>query len=216
MECVLFDMDGVIVDSEDYWVEREHEELLPAVVEEDVPVSEITGMNYEEIYEYLSSNYTALVEHEEFVSRFEEIAHEIYTEHAALMPGFRNLLGALDERGVRTAIVSSSPPDWISLVTKRFELEGFDKIVSADHIDGPGKPEPAIYEHAASQLGVSPEDCVVVEDSAHGVESAAAAGAYTIAYETPTNGSHDHSAADKSVSSPEELCERLLALHDAN
>lgn len=216
MECVLFDMDGVIVDSEDYWVEREREELLPAVVAEDVPVHEITGMNYEEIYVFLDTNYTTLVEHPEFVARFEEIAREIYTEHAALMPGFRDLLTDVDERGVRTAIVSSSPPDWIALVTERFALEDFDEIVSADHIDGPGKPEPAIYEHAATEMGVAPAECVVIEDSAHGVESAAAAGAYTIAYETPTNAEHDHSAADESVSSSEELRKRLLALHNAN
>ena len=216
MDCVLFDMDGVIVDSEDYWVEHEREELLPAVVEEDVPVSEVTGMNYEEIYTYLDSNYTTLVERPEFIARFEEIAEGIYTEYAELMPGFRDLLADLDERGVRTAIVSSSPPDWISLVTERFALEDFDAIVSADHIDGPGKPEPAIYEHAANQLGVAPTECVVIEDSAHGVESAAAAGTYTIAYETPTNAEHDHSAADEKVSSSEELRERLLSLHDAN
>lgn len=216
MDCVLFDMDGVIVDSENYWVEREREELLPAVVEEDVPVSEITGMNYKEIYEYLDSNYTTLVDRPEYIDRFEEIANEIYTEHAELMPGFRELLDALHDDGVRTAIVSSSPPDWIETVTERFDLEGFDEIVSAEHIDGPGKPEPAIYEHAAREMGVEPADCIVVEDSEHGVESAAAAGAYTIAYETPTNDDHDHSAADESVSGPEELRERLLALCDAD
>ncbi|KYH27140.1 putative HAD-hydrolase [Halalkalicoccus paucihalophilus] len=216
MDCVLFDMDGVIVDSEDYWVEHEREELLPAVVEEDVPVSEITGMNYKEIYEYLDSNYTTLVERSEFIERFETIASEIYTEHAELMAGFRDLLAALHVRGVRTAIVSSSPPDWISLVTERFELDGFDGIISAEDIDGPGKPEPTIYEHAAAELGVSSEECIVVEDSEHGVEAAAAAGAYTIAYETPTNAEHDHSAADEVVSGPEKLRERLLALSDAD
>ncbi|ADJ13413.1 HAD family hydrolase [Halalkalicoccus jeotgali] len=212
MDVVLFDMDGVIVDSEDYWVEREREELLPAVVEEDVPVSEITGMNYKEIYEYLDSNYTTLVERSEYIDRFEALAEEIYTEHAELMPGFRDLLEALHERGVRTAIVSSSPPDWIGTVTDRFDLAGFDEIVSAEHIDGPGKPEPAIYEHAAGEMDVSPAECVVVEDSEHGVEAAAAAGAYTIAYGTATNDEHDHSAADEHVSGPEELRERLLAL----
>ncbi len=216
MDCVLFDMDGVIVDSEDYWVEREREELLPAVVEEDVPVSEITGMNYEEIYEYLDENYTTQVSREEYIDRFEELAREIYTEHAELMPDFRDLLADLHDHGVRRAIVSSSPPDWIETVTERFELEGFDEIVSADHIDGPGKPEPAIYEHAAREMGVSPEECVVVEDSEHGVEAAAAAGAYTLAYETATNDDHDHSAADEVVSEPDELRERLLALSNAD
>lgn len=216
MDCVLFDMDGVIVDSEDYWVEREREELLPAVVEEEIPVSEITGMNYKEIYAFLDSNYTTRVSREEFVERFEAIAAEIYTERAELMAGFRELLADLDEREITTAIVSSSPPDWISLVTERFRLEGFDAIVSAEDIDGPGKPAPAIYEHAARELGVSPEECIVVEDSAHGVESAAAAGAYTIAYETSTNDDHDHSAADERVSGPEALRERLLALCDAD
>lgn len=216
MDAVLFDMDGVIVDSEDYWVERERDELLPAVVEEDVPVAEITGMNYREIYDYLDANYTVRVDREDYIERFEEIARGIYTDRAELMSGFRVLLTDLDDRWVTTAIVSSSPPDWIGTVLDRFDLDGFDAIVSADHIDGPGKPDPAIYEHAAAELGVAPEDCVVVEDSEHGVAAARAAGTYTLAYETPTNEDHDHSAADEIVSGPEELRERLLALHDAD
>lgn len=212
MDVVLFDMDGVIVDSEDYWVEREREELLPAVVEEDVPVSEITGMNYREIYDYLDSNYTTRVERSEYIERFEELAREIYTEHAELMPGFHELLDDLHERGVRTAIVSSSPPDWIETVTARFGLEGFDQIVSAEDIDGPGKPEPAVYEHAAAEMGVSPADCVVVEDSEHGVEAAARAGTYTVAYRIDAHGEIDLSPADTVVDSPDELRRTVLEL----
>lgn len=213
--AVLFDMDGVIVDSEDYWVEAEREELLPAVVpESDVAVSEITGMNYREIYDYLDAEYETAVTREEFIERFERVARGIYADRVSLLPGFRDLLDALSERGVPVAIVSSSPHDWIDVVRERFDLEGFDAVVSAEEIDGPGKPDPHIYEHAAARLDVPPEDAVAVEDSGHGVSAAAAAGVHTIAYRIAAHENPDLSPADAIVDTPEELAETVLALVD--
>ncbi|WP_242695379.1 HAD family hydrolase [Halomontanus rarus] len=212
--AVLFDMDGVIVDSEDYWVDLEREELLPEVVPHtEVPVAEITGMNYREIYDYLEAEYGTAVTREEFLDLFEAAARDLYTERVALLEGFHDLLEELEDRDVPVAIVSSSPHDWIDIVRERFDLEGaFDAIVSAEGIEGPGKPEPDIYEHAAGELGIPVTDCVAVEDSQHGLESAAAAGATVVAYRIDTHTDLDFAPADVVVDDPDELRRTVLEL----
>ncbi|WP_257299484.1 HAD family phosphatase [Haloarchaeobius sp. FL176] len=203
-EAVLFDMDGVLVDSEHYWVEREERDILPwAVPDATVEPSEITGMNYREIHDYLVEHYDVAVAKEEWVARFDETAAEIYAEHAALLPGFADWLPAA--RGdVPVAVVSSSPHHWIDLVRERFDL-AFDARVSAEDIDGPGKPAPDIYEYAADVVDLAPDRCVAVEDSEHGIASAVAAGCTCVGYVSGADDSLDHSAADHVVDSPEEL-----------
>ena len=216
MRAVLFDMDGVLVDSEDYWVAYERDELLPEVVPHtDVDVAEVTGMNYREIYDFLESEYGTALSREAYLERFEEFARELYTERVSLLAGVHDLRDELAKRGVAVAIVSSSPHHWIELVLERFDLAGdFDAVVSADDIDGKSKPEPDVFEHAAAELEVPPEACIAVEDSEHGVESAARAGTTTVAYRIDAHDDLDLSAADVVVDSPAELRETVLELVD--
>nr|WP_266079634.1 HAD family phosphatase [Haladaptatus caseinilyticus] len=208
MNAVLFDMDGVIVNSEDFWVELEEETIFPQVLEADVEAGEITGMNYREIYDYLDSKYETTATKEEFIAIYDEAATKLYGEHVSLMDGFHDLLADLRERETEIALVSSSPHHWIEIVLDRFDLD-FAEVVSAEDIDAPGKPEPAIYEYAAGLLDRHADECTAVEDSEHGVQSAARAGAYCIGY---PNGAKelDLSAADVVVSSPAELRAELL------
>ncbi|SFS34565.1 HAD family hydrolase [Halostagnicola kamekurae] len=212
MTAVLFDMDGVIIDSEDYWVEREREHILPMTVpDETVPVAEISGMNYRETYEYLESNYETAISRERFVEVFAETAREIYSEHVSLLPGFHDHLEKLHDRDVTVALVTSSPHDWIEIVFDRFDLEGrFDEIVSGEDIEGPGKPHPYIFEEAATKVNREPGDCVAVEDSENGVRSAARAGTHTVAYRIDAHTGLDLSPADSIVETPRELRETVL------
>lgn len=213
MDAVCFDMDGVMVDSEQYWANIETERIFPTAGVTDIDTAEITGMNYREVYEYLEETYGVDVEREEFLDIYEEAARDVYTERVALMDGFRDLCGTLRDRGKRLAVVSSSPPAWIDLVCDRFELEMFDAVVSAEQVDGPGKPKPHVYRHAADELGVAPESCVAVEDSTHGVESATSAGMICIGYRGADEEGKalDLSAADATVAGPQELRAELLA-----
>ena len=214
MTAVLFDMDGVIVNSEDYWVEFEEHELFPdAVTDAEVDLAETSGMNFREIYDYLDDEYGTAITREEWIERFETAAREIYTERVELLDGFRELLAELDEREVTVALVSSSPHDWIDLVLERFDLEGeFDAVVSADDVDADSKPAPDVFLYAADAVGADPEDCVAVEDSENGVEAAARAGTTVVAYEIDAHGELDLSRADEVVEDPEELRETVLGL----
>lgn len=208
--AVLFDMDGVIVDSERYWHEEERTILAEAVPDQDVPLEDITGMNVLDQYDHLASQYDVAVSRDAYFDLYDSRADAIYGERVVLMEGFHDLVGAIRARGVRTALASSSFRRWIELVLARFDLRDlFDVIVSAEDIDGPSKPAPGIYRHAASELGVDPGQCVVVEDSGNGVAAAKEAGMYCIGFD---RGGADLSQADIVVQDPEALRDRLEAL----
>lgn len=181
MDAVLFDMDGVIVDTEEFWRERERDVILPAAVAGEPPAqAEIRGINYRETYDYLAERYEMVLDREAFLSLYESAAADLY-DSATLMAGLEDLLASLRDRGVRVAIVSSSPPDWIDRVVERFGLD-VDATVSTEDVDGPGKPAPDVYLAAAERVGVAPTDCVAVEDSPNGVRAATRAGIPTVAY----------------------------------
>jgi HAD superfamily hydrolase (TIGR01509 family) len=210
-KAVLFDMDGVIVNSERYWVEIEEEEILPSAVEGSADTSETTGMNFREIYDYLEERNEMTATKDEFVEQYEEAAHDIYGEKVDLQTDFRDLLADLREDGRTVALVSSSPHDWIDRMLDRFDLrEAFDRVISAEEIDGKSKPEPDVYEYAADEVGTTPEDCIAVEDSTNGVKSAKRAGMQVVGYRNQSDDELDLSEADEVAESAEELRRILL------
>ena len=212
MDALLFDMDGVVVDSEDYWHRAEREALLPRVLAGEPPdLDEITGMPYREIYDYLDANYETTVSKTEFVELYDEAAETIYRERVELLDSFREIREAAREAGVPVGLVSSSPPTWMDYVLDRFDLD-FDLALSDDDVEGPGKPEPDIYEAAAERLGVDAADCVAVEDSENGSLAAERAGMVVVGYRVAHNAETDLSACDVVCSGSEELREELLGL----
>lgn len=211
MSAALFDMDGVLVDSEEYWHDFERE-LLEEVVEGEPPsLDSIMGMPYREIYDHLEETVDVAIDRRDFLRRYDEAATAIYAERVSLLDGFPDLRDELRARDVPVAIVSSSPHDWIGAVTARFELD-LDGAWSVDDVDAPGKPAPHVYEHAAGEFGVAPADCVVVEDSRNGVLAGSRAGATVIGYRAEHNPDQDLSAADVVVEGPAALGEEILGL----
>lgn len=208
-------MDGVIVDSEGHWAEEIEGILEEAGVGDEVDPEDVIGANVYDQYDWLADEHDLDVSEEEYFDLYDDRAETIYREESSLLDGFHDLLDDLDERGVPKAVCTSSFPDWIEMAFDRFDLHGrFDEVVNATDLDVPGKPEPDIYEAAADELGVPIEDCVVVEDSGHGVESGSRAGAYVIALDTAVNDDMDLSPADEMASDGPDLRERVLAALD--
>jgi len=208
MDAVLFDMDGVLVDTEEFWRTHEADVVLPTAVAAGNPTQdEIRGVNYRETYDYLAERYEMAVDREAFLDLYEEAAVDLY-EETSLLPGFESLLADLRARGCGVAIVSSSPRHWITRVVDRFDLD-VDVILSTEDVDGPGKPAPDAYTVAAERVGVAPEHCVAVEDSPNGVRAATRAGIPTVAY----GGDPEATAlADYAAADPEELRATLADL----
>ena len=203
--AVFFDMDGVIVDSERYWRTEQPERIFPATLTGEHPdLDETTGMNYREIYDHLDEHYETKISKAEYIDIFDATAQEIYSERVSLLDGFQELVVDLQAAGVPVAIVTSAPPSWHEIVTERFGIE-VDETLSAEDIDGDGKPAPDIYQYAAEVVDREPRECLVIEDSKNGVEAGKNAGMTVIAYRSGPNDETDLSAADVVVESADEL-----------
>lgn len=206
MEAVIFDLDGVIVDTEQYWNQAE-KDIYRKAADEEVDTSELAGMTISNTYQYLSENYDVEVSFDEFYGIYEKRAKEIYMDKAELMPGFRSLMMELREKGLKIGVATGSY--WTDYVIDRFDLD-FDAKSDSNMVEGKGKPDPETYELALEKLGVAAEDSVAVEDTDAGIKSAKGAGIYCIGYEGSEGQSL--SEADETVSSPLELKERLIEL----
>lgn len=201
-------MDGVLVDSEDYWDENRRPILREAGVPEDFDELEVRGMNIEDQYEYLSDRFDLDVDRDGFIELYDRRAERIYYQESELLGCLEHILELVERNDLRLGLVSASPRRWVEMVLDRFELEEtFDVVVTADDIDGPSKPDPAIYTEAAKELDARPEECVAVEDSENGLKSAKDAGMTTVGYRHPDTEVLE--AADRVVESEEQLLPAL-------
>ncbi|WP_458190914.1 HAD family hydrolase [Haladaptatus sp. NG-WS-4] len=181
-QTVLFDMDGVLVDSESFWQQFWRDQVFTQVETGDPGLEDVNGRNFRESLEELAATYGLPGGPERYARQFEVAAETVYGGQVSITPGIPDFFETLRSRGIDVGIVSSAPADWIKIVIERFDLAPVDVMVSAEHIDLPGKPEPFIYEHAAAELAVDPSACLVIEDSVNGVRAAARAGSTVIRF----------------------------------
>jgi len=196
IKAVIFDMDGVIVDSERCWQENQivrMREIIPQITDKDL--AKFIGSNLKDIYRLLQDNYNFEMSFDEFFKIVDNIATDIYTNKANMIPGCIELIERLNQK-YPLAIASSSPVRWIGMVVDRFSLKKyFNEIVSFENINGKGKPAPDIFLHTAKLLGAATDECAVIEDSNKGVLAAKNAGMLCIAFNEKHN-TQDLSEAD--------------------
>ena len=192
---VLWDMDGVLVDTGEFHFRAWHDVLA----EYDIAFTrdfhrETFGMNNAGILSRILGDKLAPELQAEISDRKEERFRESVRDHAKPLPGVRTWLERLQNDGFRQAIASSAPMANIDTLIDELGLRPFfDAIVSGT--DLPGKPDPAVFRRAAETIGVPAENCIVVEDAIAGVEAAKQAGMKCIAV-TTTNQAEALAAAD--------------------
>lgn len=201
--AVIFDMDGVLIDSELYW-EKVEKELWGSLGIEMVDEfrTQILGLKTSDILELAQKFYGLKVPMAETRATYNRSALVVYEKYCSLLPGVAQLLSRLQNEGVILAIASSSPELWIEAFLRRFSLQQvFGRIFSAETSGLPGKPNPAIYQHAMQELGLRADETVIIEDSANGFQAARASGAATVAVPDPRWSKGDFSTADLLISS---------------
>jgi HAD superfamily hydrolase (TIGR01509 family) len=174
-EAVVFDMDGVLMDSEQLW-NQSKEELVRASGghwREDAPRA-MMGMSSREWSQYMHDELGVDEDVQEINRAVVRRMEELYHERLPLLPGAAQVVRSLHRRWP-LALASSANREIIDLALDIAGLSGeFSATVSSEEVER-GKPAPDVYLEAARRLGVRPDRCVAIEDSSNGLRSAAAA-----------------------------------------
>ena len=183
--AVIFDMDGVLLDSEPL-----HFDTIRTVLgSDDVNFTEemnreYLGWSFRPFFAAMATRFDLPRTEDEYLARYQlQILPALET--AVEQEGVTLLVRALAERGVALAVASSSPRRWIEVVLAALGLSDFFPVVVAGEDVVNGKPHPDIYLLAASQLQVAPTECVAIEDSPAGARAAHSAGMRVIGVRTP-------------------------------
>ncbi|MBR4494058.1 MAG: HAD family phosphatase [Clostridiales bacterium] len=181
-KAVLFDMDGVIFDTERAIIEC-WKLVAPEAGLKDIEAfcQDALGTNSQVTHELFVSRYGAEVDYDGLNQKKRELFMRMFDAGlVAVKPGVRELLGYLKDNGVKVALASSTSSKSVLREIIAAGLEKyFDEIVCGDMVTR-SKPEPDIWLEALRRLNVEAKDAAAIEDSFNGVRSAKAAGLYTI------------------------------------
>lgn len=184
IKAVLFDMDGVLLDSE--WIYLHSLKKLLKKMNIDADINElavVVGMKMEAISKYLIQHYPIPYSITE-LSNYQDQAFDEEVEVSKLEPmaGLLDFLKLLKQNHIKIALASSSDNSWITHVLNTLEIvEYFDLIVSGEMVTH-SKPHPEIFLKAAGLLNVTADECLVIEDSVNGICAGKSAGMKVIGF----------------------------------
>ncbi|WP_420150402.1 HAD family hydrolase [Spirosoma sp.] len=187
MKAVIFDMDGVIVDTNPHhrtaW--REYYQRNGKSLSDDDFVQYVSGKHNKDIVAHLFTNQTITSDEVVRLSNEKEaLFRELYRPVIQPVAGIITFLKSLKEAGIRTAVATSAPVENLDFVVDTLNIRPyFDALLNESMVSHP-KPDPEIYQKAMEMLGVTPTESVIFEDSITGIQAAKAAGAYVVALAT--------------------------------
>jgi HAD superfamily hydrolase (TIGR01509 family) len=199
IQTVIFDMDGVIVDTEPvhHFAYYQHFNELNIEVSDEMYRS-FTGNSTRNIFQKLKAQFDLQEDVEDLILRKRHLFNEAFDlkEDLYLIDGVEELIKDLHANGIQLIVASSASKVTINRVFTRFNLhQYFTHIVSGEDFPK-SKPHPAIFEHAAS-LSIAPkENCIVIEDSTNGIQAAVSAGIFCVGYDSFHSKDQDLSKAN--------------------
>ena len=182
VKAVIFDMDGLLLDTEKllvkFWVQAANEAGFPMTREHAL---NIRSLHRRFAIPYLQGLFGENFDYVKIRSRRMELMNDYLSQNnLELKSGAVELLTYLNERKIPAAVATATDYQRTEeYLSKVGIFDYFDKIVCATMVEY-GKPKPDIYLYAAKELGLAPEECIALEDSPNGVKSAASAGCITI------------------------------------
>lgn len=189
MKAAIFDMDGLLIDSEPLWQEAEIDVFGSVGVTLTRELCRQTaGVRLDGVVRYWFERFPWQGESLESVeARILEAVSRLIVERGKPMPGVRRTLDLLIEAKYALAVASSSPLQLIRTALETFGMIDCFSILHSADAEDEGKPDPAVYVSAMSRLGVDPINCIAFEDTAIGVRAAKSAGARVIAVPDPAD-----------------------------
>lgn len=183
IQAAIFDMDGLLVDSEPIWREVAIE-VFEAI---GVPLTEAvcrgaTGLGTTQFVKLIFSKFPAIkATEEEIGERILQLAHERIGQRAEAMPGAVATIRFFYDRKIPLAVASASPMEIIETVLERLDLRQYFQLWHSALLEAHNKPAPDVYLGAARMLDIAPGNCLAFEDSGNGLRSAVAAGMRAVA-----------------------------------
>jgi HAD superfamily hydrolase (TIGR01509 family) len=182
LSAVVFDLDGLIVNSEDVYEQADVEVLRRRgkVYDAELRVLMMGRPTAESLRAMIE--WHALDDTVELLDAERSLLRDKLLEHSLeSMPGLSELLDALEEAGVPKAIATSGHRSYAAYVLGRLDLHArFEFVLTSEDVVH-GKPAPDVYQLAAARLGLAPSQTMVLEDSVNGCRAGIAAGAFTVA-----------------------------------
>ena len=208
IKTVIFDMDGVIVDTEPvhHYAYNQHFKQLSIDVSPEMYAT-FTGNSTINIFERLKVQFNLSDDVPTLVETKRNLFNEAFDskEDLYLLDGVEDLIKDLHQNGMQLVLASSSATVTINKIFNRFGLhQYFTHIVSGEDFPK-SKPHPAIFQHAAFLAKTPVENCIVIEDSTNGILAAKSAGIYCIGYDSFHSKMQDYSMADRVICNFDEL-----------
>jgi len=182
IKAIIFDMDGLLIDTESIWTLADHNFLARyGKTYRPLDKSHFMGSGVREFIKVIKKKFALHESEEKLLSERMEIFQSLIKDDLELMPGAEDLLSELSKNGYLLAMATGNTRRMMDLITEDLRVRKyFNVTVSSDEVPH-GKPAPDIFLEAARRLKVTPKECLVLEDAINGVISAKAAGMKAIA-----------------------------------
>lgn len=183
MQAAIFDMDGLLIDSEPLWKRAEQEVLAELGIQlTDDDCEQTLGLRTDMVVTHWYQRFPWKSPSQQTVAdAVDRRVEELVSHHGHAMPGAIRAIEAARRAGLLIGLATSSSHSLIDTVVRKLDLAQYFTVTCSAMDEGFGKPDPAVYQTAAARLGVASSDCVAFEDTVPGVQSAKAAGMRVIA-----------------------------------
>jgi beta-phosphoglucomutase len=207
----IFDMDGVLADTASIYFPLMKKYLHFHSIEiTDEDISNLVGFAFTEKVEYINEKYGLKVEVNEFVESVSEVARKKFSELLKPEKGSIELIDELKKNKIKLGLATANAPQNVEVILNKIGLwEAFDAIADGYMVKA-HKPDPEVYLKTVQLLELNPKECIAIEDTVIGIESAKKAGLKTIAFPTKFTEKHDFSLADMQIKSLSELNYNIL------
>lgn len=219
VKAIIFDMDGVLVNSEPFHIEIEKRQFASYKLNISADEHHLyMGVASDVMWREIAGKHTLEVGVEELIgqNKTESIRYFSQLNEIPVMPGLVDVLEKLSQMNYPMAVASSSFHEIIELILERTGLRKYFRQVVSSQEAGKSKPEPDVFLLAARRLGVDPKDCLVIEDSFNGIKAAKAAGMRCIAYEGPGANPANQKQADAVIKNFQELTGMIQEIKNRN